>query len=234
MDATEPVRQPHTPTACSWCWVNLPGCWLTGWLRCGASMQSARAPQLQRSQHSTHLLQRYARQTLYSMLQVRFPRRTLAQRFAVLLMQSCYRAADALDFIPMVRGPQDRRLSGLTSQGTICLEGWLPGWGCSWLCVIGVWLAAVMPASRCSVSAPAPPLMCVRAHTAVWVAGRTSSRCGSGSCGRGGMPTTSRRTLGSRSGRRVGQQLPLSVVYAASAQPGMWWGVLVVCCWDVE
>ena len=34
---------------------------------------------------------------------VRFPRRGLDQRFAVLLMQSSYRAVDALDFIPMVR-----------------------------------------------------------------------------------------------------------------------------------
>lgn len=34
---------------------------------------------------------------------VRFPRRQLSQRFAVLLMQSCYRAADALEFCPMVR-----------------------------------------------------------------------------------------------------------------------------------
>ena len=34
---------------------------------------------------------------------MRFPRRSLAQRFAVLLMQSCYRAADGLDFVPMVR-----------------------------------------------------------------------------------------------------------------------------------
>lgn len=33
---------------------------------------------------------------------VRFPRRALDQRFAVLLMQSSYRAVDALDFIPMV------------------------------------------------------------------------------------------------------------------------------------
>ena len=33
---------------------------------------------------------------------VRFPRRGLDQRFAVLLMQSSYRAVDALDFIPMV------------------------------------------------------------------------------------------------------------------------------------
>lgn len=46
------------------------------------------------------------RLTLYSMPQVRFPRRTLEQRFAVLLMQSCYRAADALDFVPMVRAPE--------------------------------------------------------------------------------------------------------------------------------
>ena len=35
---------------------------------------------------------------------VRFPRRGLDQRFAVLLMQSSYRAVDALDFIPMVCG----------------------------------------------------------------------------------------------------------------------------------
>lgn len=34
---------------------------------------------------------------------VRFPRRGLSQRFAVLLMQSCYKAADGLDFTPMVR-----------------------------------------------------------------------------------------------------------------------------------
>lgn len=43
--------------------------------------------------------------------QVRFPRRTLAQRFAVLLMQSCYKAADALDFIPMVRLEKDLMVS---------------------------------------------------------------------------------------------------------------------------
>ena len=34
---------------------------------------------------------------------VKFPRRPLNQKFAVLLMQSCYRAADSMDFVPMVR-----------------------------------------------------------------------------------------------------------------------------------
>ena len=37
---------------------------------------------------------------------IRFPRRALDQRFAVLLMQSSYRAVDALDFIPMVWHPK--------------------------------------------------------------------------------------------------------------------------------
>ena len=36
---------------------------------------------------------------------IRFPRAKLDQRFAVLLMQSSYRAVDALDFIPMVPSP---------------------------------------------------------------------------------------------------------------------------------
>ena len=36
---------------------------------------------------------------------VKFPRRPLNQRFAVLLMQSCYRAADSMDFVPMVGRP---------------------------------------------------------------------------------------------------------------------------------
>jgi hypothetical protein len=71
----------------------------------------------------------------------------------------------------MVRGPRDRQLYGLTSQGTICLEGWLPGWDCSWLCVAGVWLAAVMPASRCRhVSAGGAPH--VRAYSRCCLGGR--------------------------------------------------------------
>lgn len=49
---------------------------------------------------------------------VKFPRRPLNQKFAVLLMQSCYRAADSMDFVPMVRLSSDAMppLDGMTSH----------------------------------------------------------------------------------------------------------------------
>ncbi len=53
---------------------------------------------------------------------VRFPRRGLDQRFAVLLMQSSYRAVDALDFIPMV-SPEGRQLLDSAKPMPVCAAG---------------------------------------------------------------------------------------------------------------
>lgn len=78
-------------------------------------------------------------------------RKSLDQKFAVLMMRSAYETADALDFIPMARNPPFPRYSPVSPVATVA-----PG-------------AASKPQSSIITSIPSP-------H-AIGFAGGTSTEC---------------------------------------------------------